>query len=78
MWTITDAVWRQSKGVFTKSQNTFLDGVRGQGRRSSRRWEGRGICLKTWCSINFDMFKNWNCKLQLPEDRSPTATTVSG
>lgn len=29
VWTIADAVWRQSKGVFAESQNTLVDGVRG-------------------------------------------------
>lgn len=35
MWTITDAVWRQSEGVLTKSQNTFVDGVCGHESRTS-------------------------------------------
>lgn len=35
MWTITDAVRRQSKGVLTKSQNTFVDGVCGHESRTS-------------------------------------------
>lgn len=40
MWAVADAVWRQSKGVLTKSQNTFMDGVRGQERRSSNEMGG--------------------------------------
>lgn len=53
MWAGTDAVWRQSEGILTKSQNTFMDGVCGQGRRSSVRWEAREMCLETRCRIKF-------------------------
>lgn len=35
MWAVPDAVWRQSEGVFTKSQNTFMDGVRWHENRTS-------------------------------------------
>lgn len=27
LWSITDPVWRESEGVFTKGENSFLDGV---------------------------------------------------
>lgn len=53
MWAGTDAVWRQSEGILTKSQNTFMDGVCGQGTRSSVRWEAREMCLETRCRIKF-------------------------